>query len=374
MSKRVFNAKEALASMNTKLYQDCLMKFKKSLKEDRRQAEKDIEERCELCSNMQSYTKEKLKTLTEDGLYELIASLWAMNIWGNKRYYVDTLIANNGIDTIRKELVNLLHGTQPLEKRWDDFMEHMKGFGPAMVSEILNKYNPNEFILWNSKARNAFLSLGIPHVTKYNTNIEGKRYAYYCEVAKGLKDQANNLGVKDIDNLLALDYFVWQELQTDSSTVPSGGVNQIVDESQETEKEKKFVHNDVRDKIAEIGQMLGFNSATERKIADGAVVDTIWEISIGNMGRITYVFEVQTSGSIDSLLMNLMKAKNNPSVQGIVAVSDAKQIEKIKKEANGLKNIRDELKCWNYEEVLQVHESLSAAFEKINNLGLVPSK
>ena len=374
MLKKAFNAKEALASMNTKLYQDCLVNFKKSLTEDRRQAEKDIEERRELCGNMQSYTKEKLKTLTEDGLYELVASLWAMNIWGNKRYYVDALVANNGIEKIRKELSNLLHGIQPLEKRWDDFMEHMKGFGPAMVSEILNKYNPNEFILWNSKARNAFLTLGIPHVTKYNTNIEGKRYAYYCEVAKGLKDQANKLGVKDIDNLLALDYFVWQELQTDSSTASSNEINHVVDESQETEKEKKFVHNDVRDKIAEIGQMLGFNSATERKIADGAVVDTIWEISIGNMGRITYVFEVQTSGSIDSLLMNLMKAKNNPSVQGIVAVSDAKQIEKIKKEANGLKNIRDELKCWNYEEVLQVHESLSTAFEKINNLGLVPDK
>ena len=374
MTKKVFNAKEALASMNAELYQKCLMKFERSLKENRRQAKRDIEDRIEFCEKMQSYTKEKLNTLTEDGLYELIASLWAMNIWGNKRYYVDTLIANNGIEKIRKELANLLYGDQPLEKRWDDFMEHMKGFGPAMVSEILNKYNPNEFILWNSKARNAFLTLGIPHVTKYNTNIEGKRYAYYCEVAKGLKDQANKSGVKDIDNLLALDYFVWQELQTDSSTASSSEINHVVDESQETEKEKKFVHNDVRDKIAEIGQMLGFNSATERKIADGAVVDTIWEISIGNMGRITYVFEVQTSGSIDSLLMNLMKAKNNPSVQGIVAVSDAKQIEKIKKEADGLKNIRDELKCWNYEEVLQVHESLSTAFEKINNLGLVPDK
>ena len=147
MTKKVFDAKEALASMNEKLYQDCLVNYKKSLKEDSHQAEKDIEERRELCGNMQSYTKEKLETLTEDGLYELIASLWAMNIWGNKHYYVETLIANNGIDKIRNELANLLHGTQSLEKRWDDFMEHMKGFGPAMVSEILNKYNPNEFIL-----------------------------------------------------------------------------------------------------------------------------------------------------------------------------------------------------------------------------------
>ena len=91
------------------------------------------------------------------------------------------------------------------------------------------------------------------------------------------------------------------------------------------------------------------------------------------MGRITYVFEVQTSGSIDSLLLNLMKAKNNPSVQGIVAVSDAKQLEKIKKEASSLKAIRDELKFWDYNDVLKVFDLLSNAYESINSLGLVPS-
>ena len=102
-------------------------------------------------------------------------------------------------------------------------------------------------------------------------------------------------------------------------------------------------------------------------------MDAIWEVSVGNMGRITYVFEVQTSGSIDSLLLNLMKAKNNPSVQGIVAVSDAKQLEKIKKEASSLKAIRDELKFWDYNDVLKVFDSLSNAYESINSLGLVPS-
>ena len=97
-------------------------------------------------------------------------------------------------------------------------------------------------------------------------------------------------------------------------------------------------------------------------------MDAIWEVSVGNMGRITYVFEVQTSGSIDSLLLNLMKAKNNPSVQGIVAVSDAKQLEKIKKEASSLKAIRDELKYWDYNDVLKVFDSLSNAYESINSL------
>lgn len=66
-----------------------------------------------------------------------------------------------------------------------------------------------------------------------------------------------------------------------------------------------------------------------------------------------------------------MKAKNNKAVQGIVAVTDEKQIEKIKKEIAALP-INGEVKFWNYEEVLKVHESLQYVNESINNLGLVP--
>lgn len=177
-------------------------------------------------------------------------------------------------------------------------------------------------------------------------------------------------GVGEIEDLLALDYFIWKDLQIEPVEMETP-----IEENpeKETEKQKAFVHNDVRDRIRDIGSFLGFRAEVEKKVADGAVVDAIWEVSVGNMGRITYVFEVQTSGSIDSLLLNLMKAKNNPSVQGIVAVSDAKQLEKIKKEASSLKGIRDELKFWDYNDVLKVFDALSNAYEAINSLGLVPS-
>ncbi|MDR1938762.1 MAG: hypothetical protein LBQ73_09755 [Tannerellaceae bacterium] len=67
-----------------------------------------------------------------------------------------------------------------------------------------------------------------------------------------------------------------------------------------------------------------------------------------------------------------MKAKNNKAVQGIVAVTDQKQIEKIKKEIGDLNHFNGELKFWNYLDVLKVHESLQYVNESINNLGLVP--
>lgn len=138
-------------------------------------------------------------------------------------------------------------------------------------------------------------------------------------------------------------------------------------------KDKEFIHNDIRDKLAEIGRWLGFNTDIEKKVAAGAIVDTVWEVIIGNMGRVIYAFEVQTSGSIDSLILNLMKVKNNKAVQGIIAVTDQKQIEKIKKEIGDLREFNGELKFWDYTGVLKVHESLQYVNESINNLGLVPS-
>ena len=168
---------------------------------------------------------------------------------------------------------------------------------------------------------------------------------------------------------------MWQELQeivekNNKKANPHEPIQQI--ETKETKKIKTFVHNDVRDRIRDIGDMLGFTASVEKKVADGAVVDAVWEARIGNMGLVIYVFEVQTSGSIDSLILNLMKSKSNAAVQGIVAVSDAAQLEKIRREVASLKDIKDSIKYWDYNDVLNTYDSLTSAFESINNLGLVP--
>ena len=98
----------------------------------------------------------------------------------------------------------------------------------------------------------------------------------------------------------------------------------------------------------------------------------MWEATIGNMGRVIYVFEVQTKGSVDSLMLNLLKSLNNPAVQGVVAVSDSKQLEKIRDHATDVRDLRDKLRYWDYEDILKVHESLEYVNATINNLGLVP--
>ena len=157
---------------------------------------------------------------------------------------------------------------------------------------------------------------------------------------------------------MALNSFIWNKLQDDSTdcTIPDKEEELIAT----SKKDATFIHNDIRDKVAEIGHCLGFRAEVEKKVAAGAVVDAIWEVTIGNMGRVIYV------------LLNLMKAKNNKAVQGIVAVTDQKQIERIKKEIESLP-IKDEVKFWDYTEVLRIHEALQFVNESINRLGLVPN-
>jgi hypothetical protein len=71
-------------------------------------------------------------------------------------------------------------------------------------------------------------------------------------------------------------------------------------------------------------------------------------------------------------MLNLLKSLNNPAVQGIVAVSDPAQLDKIKKHAYDVKELRDKLKYWDYGEVIKTHEGLQFVYETINKLGLVP--
>ncbi len=89
------------------------------------------------------------------------------------------------------------------------------------------------------------------------------------------------------------------------------------------------------------------------------------------MGKAIYVFEVQSKGSIDSLILNLKKAQSNPAVQAVVAVSDESQLSKIIKESTGVIEEKS-LRTWDIEDVVNVHDSLVRAHESINKLSLVP--
>ena len=312
----------------------------------------------------------KLLAMTEEDFLEYISRLWAVLMWGNKKYVVDKLIEDNGFSTLKKQLADLLYGSASVEKRWDIFLKSVKGMGPATISELLSYMNPQEYIVFNKTTILCYGYLGIPNMPKYNYQYTGKKYTEVCAVAKEIASSLKKAGAADSD-LLAVDYFLWDEiLPLAEKDVPTTDAISISQEPVSA-RDSRSLHDEIKDKLVDIGKLLGFDSRSEVKIATGAVVDAVWEAKIGNMGKAIYVFEVQSKGSIDSLILNLKKAQSNAAVQAVVAVADEEQLAKIIQESAGVIDEKS-LRTWDSEDVLAVYDALVRAHESINKLALVP--
>ena len=319
----------------------------------------------------QSFDKARLLSMTEDQFLEYISKLWSMLIWGNKKYVVDKLIADNGFENVKKQLVELLYGSAAIEKRWDAFLKNVKGLGPATISELLTYINPQEYVIFNKTTISCYTYLDIPDMPKYNYQYTGKKYVEVCTTAKQIAAMLNSSGADDAD-LLAVDYFLWDEiLPLAEKKTPDAPKPMPVVDKPVSAKDTKSLHDEIKEKLVAIGELLGFESRAEVRITAGAVVDAVWEAKIGNMGKAIYVFEVQSKGSIDSLILNLKKAQNNAAVQAVVAVADEGQLAKIIKESKGVIDEKD-LRTWDSEDVLAVYDALVRAHESINKLALVP--
>ena len=355
--------------MNVQKLDAVISAFLKNYKSNAAYYEDHWAERRERKLYYQSFTKDKLLSMTEDEFLEYISKLWSMLIWGNKKYVVDKLIADNGFLTLKKQLAELLYGTSPIEKRWDLFLKSVKGMGPATISELLTYANPQEYVIFNKTTILCFEYLDIPDMPKYNYQYTGKKYIEVCTIAKEIAQELKKSGAEDYD-LLAVDYFLWDDIlplaEKKSAETPVSEPKGPM-----TVSDSKSLHDEIKEKLVAIGELLGFDSRAEVKITAGAVVDAIWEAKIGNMGKAIYVFEVQSKGSIDSLILNLRKAQSNAAVQAVVAVADEEQLAKIIRESAGVIDEKS-LRTWDSEDVLAVYDALVRAHESINKLALVP--
>ena len=111
--------------MNKEILYKSLNKYFSDL--SKTQSLSDLNERNERENFYRSYTYEKIINMDEDEFYEYISKLWAMIIWGNKHYIIDKYISDNGFDHLKKSIANLLYGSEPIEQRWDNFKDNIKG-------------------------------------------------------------------------------------------------------------------------------------------------------------------------------------------------------------------------------------------------------
>lgn len=355
--------------MNVQKLDAAISAFLKNQKSNAAYYEDHWAERRERRNYYQSFTKAKLLAMTEEDFFEYISKLWSMLIWGNKKYVVDKLLVDNDFNLLKKQLAELLYGTVPIEKRWDTFLKSVKGMGPATISELLTYANPQEYVIFNKTTILCFGYLGIPDMPKYNYQYTGKKYKEVCTIAKEIAQELEKSSTENYD-LLAVDYFLWDEILP-LAEKKSAETSVFESKKPTTVSDSKSLHDEIKEKLVAIGELLGFDSRSEVKITAGAVVDAVWEAKIGNMGKAIYVFEVQSKGSIDSLILNLKKAQSNAAVQAVVAVADEEQLAKIIRESAGVIDEKS-LRTWDSEDVLAVYDSLVRAHESINKLALVP--
>lgn len=356
--------------MNTQKLDSAITRFIKNKKSNAAYYEGNWVERKERREYYQSFTKDRLIAMNEDEFLEYISKLWSMLIWGNKKYVADKLIADNGFAALKKQLAELLYGSSSVENRWDVFLRSIKGIGPATISELLTYANPREYVILNKTTILCYGYLDIPDMPKYNYQYTGKKYKEVCAIAREIAAELKKAGADDYD-LLAVDYFMWDEILpfAEKKSSDLSGTSKV--QKNVTVKESKSLHDEIKEKLVAIVELLGFDSRSEVKITTGAVVDAVWEAKIGNMGKAIYVFEVQSKGSIDSLILNLKKAQSNAAVQAVVAVADEEQLAKIIRESTGVIDEKS-LRTWDSEDVLAVYDSLVRAHESINKLALVP--
>lgn len=330
------------------------------------------DERWQRQAYYQAVTREQLLQMQEEEFYTYIGRLWSMLVWGNKKYVVDKLIADNGFLPLKKELAALLYGDEPVDVRWDACLKAVKGLGPASVSELLCYADPTRYIILNRTTLQCLQYLGVEGLPKCNYQFTGKKYAELCAVVQEIAVVLQQHGVLRELDLLEVDYFLWDEVRPEAEKQqPEAASAPVPDLNAVPAKESKSLHSELQQKLVDIGALLGFESRSEVPIAVGAVVDVVWEARIGNMGKAIYVFEVQSKGSIDSLILNLKKAQSNAAVQAVVAVADEAQIDKIRLESRGVIDEKS-LRTWDSADVLVVYDALVRAHESINQLALVP--
>lgn len=351
--------KVELSAEQKRRIKDCFGKLYPTYKES-----KEFKQYKESVLSYISYFREKLPKRVDDfseiDLVEVLSNTFTMNMPGSPQYRAQKMIAENGIQRIRKAFKILLDTSIPPHERYGKIRKmNVKGIGPVIITEMLAYLHPHECATWNNvKSRKRALSILNIDITKWKTTLNPQEYKTFNEILKAIQKELNVQEPKiEKMGLLFTNYFILK----------------LGQQSRDPESEVEFSHDEMRDRVRDIGSMLGFDAETEVTIAPGARVDVVWSARIGNLGIVNYIFEVHKSGSIDSLLMNLQKAKSSPTVQKVVAISDKVQLEKIKEESEGLpEEFRRDLTFWPVEEVLKVAEHLESAMKIIDGLNLTP--
>ncbi|WP_254810782.1 hypothetical protein [Natronosalvus amylolyticus] len=154
----------------------------------------------------------------------------------------------------------------------------------------------------------------------------------------------------DIQDYVDVDYFLFYLSKLD--------IYEPGESPEHQEPIEDFDHDEIQEKLLDIGNGLGFDVEDEYQAGPGARIDVRWSTRVANLGVISYAFEVHRRGSRDSAILNLQKAQNaDPTLQKLVIVSTQDQLATFEDEIEAIST--DFSQSVSYLEVSQVNKAVS---------------
>ena len=106
------------------------------------------------------FSPEMIERLEEGTLRQMIRRMWAYGSWTNKDYLLDEML-KSGLPTIRSCFEFLLFSDAPLAERFDRIVTDVRMMGAASVSEMLCHFDKSRYAIWNRRAREGLVRLGV---------------------------------------------------------------------------------------------------------------------------------------------------------------------------------------------------------------------
>jgi len=352
-----------MSYIDTRLLQDLLLQFEPFMQAE---GEAWLQERTEKDAFFQAYfTKEALLTLDEGTLRELIHILWAFNNWTNKDYLLQEML-KSGLDHIIDAFQFLLSVDAPLPSRYDYMREHVRMMGAAGISEILAHHNPQTYPIWNSRAKQGLIALGIPETAlPKSTQISGNQYQAFTDLVQLVlaEIQQHTSLIRDVFELDFLLYYISRQ-HIVRPRPPGDLAAMTLDE---------FDHDTVVEQVLELGDGLGFEVQKEFNVTHGCRIDAIWRTRIANLGTISYAFEIHRKGSRDSAILNLQKViRWDSSIQKVVIVSSREELDIFRREISALgEDFRNAVGYFSVDELQVALLHLNALKNMLDSIGLL---
>jgi hypothetical protein len=351
-------------NINLNYLRQIVPKFREFLKSGDQKWIKEREEKDKIFKPY--FSKEGLKILDEAALKEMINTLWAFYGWTNKDYLFQEML-KSGIEKVRKSFEYLLYNDDPISKRFDHVRKNVRMMGAAGISEILTHHDHDKYPIYNSRAKEALIAIGIPESSlPKSSQISGNQYEDFCTlmIEVRITISAEFPEFKDFFSLDFLLFYVSLHKPKMVSDKTSTKIDvQDIDD---------FDHDNVIDQVLELGDGLGFEVEKEFLVTHGCKIDAIWRSRIGNLGIIKYAFEIHRKGSRDSAILNLQRVKRDASIQKVIIVSTKDELDVFRREISTLgEDFRNSVGYFSVDDLQTTLDHMNSMKGMLKTLGLM---